>query len=171
MDQSRALAEYKEALLKRGLSPRHREAMRLVASGMPIVKVAKQLGYSAGRLWQVAASPLWKREMAKLMTQLDRNAFDAMQALRDLQPKAIDTFSQLMDLEDYPSTRLTVAKDILDRTGVKVPTETHTVEGTKSYEEQLAQVTVKYEKSGPEKNYIQVLDGEELLADSKEDDE
>lgn len=144
--------------------------MRLIATGMPLLKVAQTLGYSPNRLWQITHSPLWEREMAKLQNKLDTDAYDAMAELRRLQPTAVQTYKDLLEQTTYPSLRQMVAKDVFDRTGVRAPTESCSVTATQSYEQQLAQVRIKYEQTGTPENYIEVLGGEELAREPEEDD-
>lgn len=170
-NSSKALADYRERLLHRGLSPRHREAMRLVASGMPLNEVADRLGYSRSRLYQVTRSPLWQRELDKLMGRLDNQAYDAMAAVRALQPQAVNTYKDLLECELYEELRFKIAKDILDRTGVTAPTVSHSITASQSYEQELSKVRVDYTKTtnyGP--SPIEVIGGTELAEEPGDDD-
>lgn len=172
-NQTQAIQDYKAQLLQRGLSPRHREAMRRIASGIPVTEVAHQLGYSPNRLHQITNSPLWKREMDKLQHRLDTDTYDALAELRKLQPVGVQVYSDLLQQTTYPSIRQMVAKDLFDRTGVRAVSNapTQTVTQVQSYEQQLANVRVKYEQTVTSECPIQVIGGTELLADSEDDDD
>ncbi len=164
-NNSPAVADYRERLLKRGLSPRHREAMRLVASGKTIKQVAEQLGYCYARLLQITRSPLWRREMDRLQNRLDTDAYDTMHELRKLQPHCVQGLSDLIQQDEFKSIRLAAIRDVLDRTGVRLPDTASTITQTQTYEEQLSKVQVTYQQTTKQPNYIQVIGGEELASE------
>lgn len=163
-NESQAITKYRQTC-RRGLSPRHREAMRRLASGQSIAQVADQLGYSNKHLSTIAASPLFKREMERMLNRMDQAAYNALAELRRIQPKAVKTYSDLMTQDEFQTLRFTVAKDLLDRTGVGVGKMIHTLEQTESYEQRLAKVRQKMtvESTHSTDSPIEIMGGQELL--------
>ena len=161
----RAVAEYKNTL-RRGLSPRHREAMRRIAAGQTVPAVAKDLGYTTAHLHKIASSPLFKRELARMQSRLDQINYDAVAELRRIQPDAVEAYRDLINQTDYKQLRFTVAKDLLDRTGVEAPKPSKEVIVTQTYEQKLSEVKASYtvvHNTG--ESPIEVMGGEELLKD------
>ena len=159
-----AVAEYKNTL-RRGLSPRHREAMRQIAAGKTVPVVAESLGYTTAHLHKIASSPLFKRELARMQSRLDQINYDAIAELRRIQPDAIEAYRDLVQQTDYKLLRFNVAKDILDRTGVEQPRPAKQVEITQTYEQRLTEVKASYTVSQTDTSPIEVMGGEELLKD------
>lgn len=160
---SASIATYKQNL-RRGLSPRHREAMRRLAMGTPIGKVAEDLGYSVSHLTKISKSPLFLREMERMQTRLDQASYNAMQELRKIHPKAVQAYEDLISQTEYKQLRFNTAKDLFDRTGVVAARYAQSIEAVQSYEQRLAEVKAKYTVTTHEEpSPIKVMGGEHLL--------
>jgi len=158
-----AVATYKAQLLRRGLSPRHREAMRRLSAGQAPATVARELGYSSSHLSTIMSSPLFKREMERMQARADQIHYDALAELRAIQPHAVEAYKDLLQQTEYKLLRFNVAKDVLDRTGVEAPKVVHQVQATQTYEQKLAEVKSTYTVSGGDTSPIEVIGGEDLL--------
>lgn len=127
------------------------------------------MGYSPFHLSKVASSPLFKRELERMMVRLDQANYNALNELRRLHPKAVKTYNDLMTQDEYQTLRFNVAKDLLDRTGVVTARTVHTLEAaqSQSYEQRLSEVKAKYTVSTThsEDSPIEIMGGEELLKD------
>ena len=159
---AQAIADYKVSL-RRGLSPRHREAMRRLVAGQPVARIAEDLGYTNTHLARVVRSPLFQRELDRMMARVDQEQYDALANLRRIQPHAVEVYKDLLQQTDYKLLRFNVAKDIFDRTGVETPKETRHVAVTQTYEQRLSEVKASYTVTGNETSPIEVIGGEDLL--------
>jgi hypothetical protein len=162
--ETQAVTTYKQTL-RRGLSARHREAMRRLASGIPAPQVAEDLGYTLDHFYKIARSPLFKREMERMQARLDQAAYNAMSELRKIHPAAVNAYRDLIEQTEYKQLRFNVAKDLLDRTGVTSPRVGISQSIVQTYEQRLSEVKQTYTVTGNEDSPIEIMGGEELLKD------
>lgn len=155
------------------ITTRHRELMHRLLLGEPLSHAAAECGFTPSTAKYIAKSPLFRRELERMQTEMNLNLYDAAIELRKLQPKAIQALGEVADLQHRPDLRLSAAKEILDRTGLGVKKtlqidSTHTTT-TMSYEERLQVIHQGGELPDTER-YVKVegftearvLEGEEL---------
>jgi hypothetical protein len=131
-------------VLKRGISPRHREIMRRIAMGERQVDIALDMRMSQVSLSFIVNSPLFQVELRKMMERVDESTYDAMRELRVIQKDAVEAIHESVKQTDLPVLRFHAARDVLNRTGVAMPKEMHITKEQRSYEELLQQVRIKY---------------------------
>jgi len=159
---TQAVEVYRLAL-KRGLNPRHREAMRRLVAGQPVGRVAEDLGYNVGHLNKIIRSPLFKRELERMQAKADLAHYDALAKLRCIHPKAVEAYTDLVEQTDFKQLRFNVAKDIFDRTGVEAAKTTQHREVVETYEQRLASAKATYKVTTTDTCPIDVIGGEDLL--------
>lgn len=122
---------YKEQTsLTNGLNTRHRQLMRELCGGATIAQAAARCQFSVGRVRQLMSSELFAREMLRMEDNIDertetRIAEDSSvsQTLKDAAPKAASTLVEAATKGKISPLRVASAKDLLDRTGHRAPTE------------------------------------------------
>jgi len=121
------------------ITTRHRELMHRLLLGEPLKHAAAECGFSYNTARYVVRSPLFRKELERMQTELNLNLYDAVAELRSLQPDAINALKEVANLQHRPDLRLNAAREILDRTGLGAR-KTITVDSTHttmSYEERL----------------------------------
>lgn len=124
-------ASYKEqTALTNGLNTRHRDLMRELAGGATNAQAASRCNFSIGRVLQLKASELFARELMRMEDEIDEKVEDRIaddksvsQTLKDASPLAATTLVTAATTGAMNSMRVASAKDLLDRTGHKAPTE------------------------------------------------
>lgn len=128
-----------------GLNGRHRMMMRLSIMGQGPTQIARTLGMSPSHVSIVMNSPLFKQELSKMHAEVDqRTVYDAADELMKLQEDAVVALADTVRQTQYPTLRFHAARDILNRTGARVPAEVHVTKDQTTYEERLMQVQLKY---------------------------
>lgn len=94
----------------------HKEINRLHLLGMKSVDIAAHLDISEAMVSYTINSPIAKREMAEMEAARDLDAVDVAKKIRDLAPRAVEVFEDVMSSE-LDSMRLKAAAGILDRAG------------------------------------------------------
>lgn len=112
--QNRGLTEVEE------LQARHREIIRLASVGKRNKDIAEILGCSPGTVSKVLQNPLAKSHMNQINKNMDEYLVEAQQHLTELLPDVTGLFERIVNGELKVRTELqvSVAKDILDRTGL-----------------------------------------------------
>lgn len=129
----------------RALNARHREIMRRIALGERNKDIAEDLGMSQVSISIIVNSPLFKQELAKWMSSLDAQAYDAMGELRKIIPDAVVAVRETIEQKELPVLRHRASMDLLNRTGISTPKEYHVTKQQTSYEELLHSVRIKYQ--------------------------
>lgn len=138
-------------VLKRGISPRHREIMRRLAMGERQIDIALDMRMSQAALSFTVNSPLFQAELQKMITRVDEGVYDAMLELRKIQKDAVEAIHSSITQDELPVLRFHAARDVLNRTGVAMPRELHVTKEQRSYEELLQQVRIKYSEESENK--------------------
>lgn len=131
LDQEDRTEGYQEqTALKNGLNTRHRQLMRELLGGATIAQAAARCNFSIGRVRQVKSSELFKKEMERMEEELDSKTGDRLaedmsvsQTLKEASSDAADTLVTAATTGAMNSLRVSSAKDLLDRTGHKAPTD------------------------------------------------
>lgn len=112
--QNRGLTEVEE------LQARHREIIRLASVGKRNKDIAEILGCSPSTVSKVLQNPLAKSHMNQMNKNMDEYLVEAQQHLTELLPEVTGLFERIVNGELKVRTELqvSVAKDILDRTGL-----------------------------------------------------
>lgn len=104
------------------LKTQHRRILRLTAQGMRPSEVASQVGMAVQSVYAILRDPMAKSFLAGLQDKADEGFVDITKQLALLQGKAVNVVDDILTREDVADkTRLTAAKDILDRNGHKAP--------------------------------------------------
>lgn len=113
----------------------HREAARLMLLGWSDKEIGRHLGRSAGWVSNLRKSPLFVEHLEKLQREADEKVLEYRLGLQDeisrLSQKALDVLRSYLEDEsgnvpEMPNEKLLklqadIAKDILDRAGLKSP--------------------------------------------------
>ena len=122
---------YKEqTALKNGVNTRHRQLMRELAGGATVTQAAARCEFSIGRVRQLMRSELFASELERMEDKIDdrteeRIAEDSSvsETLKGAAPLAATTLVEAATTGVMNSLRVSSAKDLLDRTGHKAPTD------------------------------------------------
>ena len=124
-------------IIKRML-PRYRDLMRRLVCGQSRRQIEREMNMSSGNYTVIIGSPLFKAELAKMETELNKQVLDKLSTskvedvvdrkLKKASPEAADVNISLLR-SSSEKTRQRSAFDILDRTGHK-PTEHYIADGS-----------------------------------------
>lgn len=124
-------------VIKRML-PRYRDLMRRLVCGQGRRQIEREMDMSSGNYTVIIGSPLFKAELAKMETELNKQVLDKLSTskvedvvdrkLKKASPEAADVNISLLR-SSSEKTRQRSAFDILDRTGHK-PTEHYIADGS-----------------------------------------
>ena len=118
--------------------PRYRDLMRRIVCGQPRRQTEMEMHMSSANYTVIIGSPLFKAELAKMQTELDRIVLDKLSTskvedvvdrkLKKASPEAADVNISLLR-SSSEKARQRSAFDILVRTGLK-PTEHYIADGS-----------------------------------------
>ena len=122
---------YKEqTALKNGVNTRHRQLMRELAGGATVTQAAARCQFSIGRVRQLMRSELFASELEKMEDETDEKVQERIaddisvgQTLKEASSEAAKTLVNAATTGVMNSLRVSSAKDLLDRTGHKAPTD------------------------------------------------
>lgn len=96
----------------------HHEIMRPALVGYKNVDIASTLGVTPEMVSYTLNSELVRRQMAVMRGARDADAVDAAQRIRDMVPRVLDRYNELLENPDLQDkVLLDLGKDILDRAG------------------------------------------------------
>ena len=122
----------------RRIIPRYRDLMRRLICGQTRRQIEREMNMSSDNYTVIIGSPLFKAELNKMQTELDKQVLDKLSTSKvedvvDKKLKAASPEAADRDIELMRSTSEKVSQrsvfDILDRTGHK-PTEHYLAEGS-----------------------------------------
>ena len=115
------------------LNSRHRALMRELVAGATLKEAADRLGFTTVRVSQLVNSALFKSEMARMQEKIDKLFVEgeaekpSLEAVRERLTgetgNSLNTIVSLRDNAESESVRQKSALEILDRAGVKAPTQ------------------------------------------------
>jgi len=94
----------------------HHEILRLTLLGMKSVDIANLLGITTATVSYTQNSPISKRQLSIMRGARDANTLDVAKTIQELQPKAVQRLSELMESETE-AISLKAAMTLLDRGG------------------------------------------------------
>ena len=102
------------------MRPHHRTMARMLVSGATQTEVCKALGFTAGHMTRIVASPAFQAIMRNLEEQADDDAVDLKGQLEAMQMRALEVLDEDLEIEceslKHRRLRQQAARDVLDRT-------------------------------------------------------
>lgn len=104
------------------LKAQHREVARLKFEGFSPVEISDQTGLALTTVRGILADPLCKGHIDQLNDSADSGVIDVRKKLAEMSKDALEVISEILTYPDAPyNTRLSAAKDVLDRNGYAPP--------------------------------------------------